>query len=194
MRHLILFTITVLITTITTSGQNALDNLVSKNDTTGLKAFVKKSDIHFTSDWALNKVMIEDIDHFEKGYVLAWEKSTNKITHFRTYVFGLNSQFVRAYEQRFANDTLLSQGPVEFKNKSILYITQVIINKKSLKKENSYWNYEVDGYLYEIYENGKLSCVYKTTYLNHYSMLFEKANKDKVELVTGKDCLGIKNE
>jgi hypothetical protein len=194
MQYLILFTITFFIGGIDTTGQNALGNSVSKKDTVLLKAFVKRWDIYFDSDWTLDKANSEEIDHFENGYVLTWTRLINNVKYLRTYVFGLNSQFVRSHEQRFIKDTLLSQGPVEFKNKAIHHITQVIINKRSLKKLNLYWNYDVDGYFYEIYENGKLSCIYKTIHLNHYYMLFEKANKDKIDLVTGKDCLGIKTE
>ena len=175
----------------TTSGQNTPVNFVSKKKEAGLKTFIKQWDIHFTNNWVLEKENIEELDHFKMGYVLEWTKTENGVKYSREYVFELDSQFVSAHEQRFVSDTLLSQGYVEFKNKEISYIIQVIINKGSLKKENSYWEYDVDGYFYEIYENGMLSCSYKTIHLNDYYMLFEKKNKHKIELVTGKDCLGI---
>jgi len=185
-------TLVALIVRTTVSGQNRLNELISKNDTAGLKSFVLESDIHFANNWTLEKANIEEIDHFEHGYVLTWVKTVNNIQYLRTYVFDLNSKFVRSYEQRFFKDSLLSQGPVEFKNKTILYIEQVIINKKSLKKSDGYWNYKVDGYSYEIYDGDKLACIYKTIPLNHYYMLFEKSNKDKIELTTGNDCLSLK--
>jgi hypothetical protein len=173
-------------------GQTLLEVLISKKDLAALKTFVLKSDIHFAKNWALEKANIEEIDHFENGYVLTWTKTVNNIRYLRTYVFNLNSKFVSSHEQRFLRDTLLSQGSIEFKNKTIQYISQVIINKKSLKKLNGNWNYEVDGYNYEIYDSGKLACIYKTVHLNYFYMLFEKSNKDKIELTKGNDCLSIK--
>lgn len=101
-----------------------MDKWVSKKDTAALKIFVLKSDIYFANDWTLEKANVEEIDHFKNGYVLTWAKTVSKIKYLRTYVFDLNSQFIRSHEQRFLSNTLLSQGPVEFKNKSILYITQ----------------------------------------------------------------------
>lgn len=162
------------------------------SDTTSLRAFILKSDIHFDKEWTLEKANVEEIDHFKNGYVIKWAKTVSKVKYLRTYIFDLSSTFISSHEQRFINDTLLSQGPVEFKKKTIQYISQVIINKKSLKKANDYWDYDVDGYNYEIYDNGKLSCIYKTVHLNHYYMLFEKSNKDKIELTKGEDCLMIK--
>ena len=197
MRHSLLFILSFFFAQTFVFGQTPfgkapLDTWVSKKDTAALKTFVLKSDHNFAKDWSLEKANIEEIDHFKNGYVIKWTKTVSNVKYLRAYTFDLNSKFVSSHEQRFFNDTLLSQGPVEFKDNSIQYITQVIINKKSLKKEIDYWNYEVDGYYYEIYENGKLSCIYKTVHLNHYYMLFEKANKNKIELTKGNDCLGIK--
>jgi len=176
----------------TTSALNASDSLITSSSEFKLRNLIKQSDIHFSDNWILDKDSIEEIDHFKKGYVLSWRKTDNDVKYVRSYVFELDSQFVRAYEQRFINDTLLSQGQVEFKNKTVQYIRQVIINKKSLTKSNGFWDYEVDGYYYEIYDSGKLSCIYKTVHLNHYYMLFERSNRDKIELTKGNDCLGIK--
>jgi hypothetical protein len=176
----------------TTSELNVPDNLVSKKKEGELRTLIKQSDIHFTENWILDKDSIEEIDHFKKGYVLGWTKTENGVKYVREYVFELDSQFVRAYEQRFSSDTLLSQGQIEFKDREISYISQVIINKESLKKVNSYWEYDVDGYFFEIYEAGMLRCIYRTIHLNHYYMLFEKKNKDKIELTRGNDCLSIK--
>ncbi len=192
MRHSLLFIFWTFIGQISVFGQTKLKEWVSKSDTASLKVFVLNSDIHFGKEWILEKANVEEIDHFKNGYVLEWTKTASNIKYLRTYTFDLNSQFISSHEQRFLKDTLLSQGPIEFKNKAIQYITQVIINKKSLKKVNDYWDYEVDGYYYEIYESGKLSCIYKTIHLNHYYMLFEKSNKNKIELTRGNDCLGIK--
>jgi len=192
MRHSFLFILIALTVQNQLFGQNSLKTLVSKKDTAALKTFILKSDIHFENDWILEKANIEEIDHFENGYVLTWAKTLSNIKYLRTYVFNLDSKFVSSYEQRFLLDTLLSQGPVEFKNETIQYIIQVIINKKSLKKLNDYWDYEVDGYFYEIYDKGKQACIYKTIHLNHYYMLFEKSNKNKIELIKGNDCLNIK--
>jgi hypothetical protein len=176
----------------TTSELKESNNSVSKGNEGELRNLIKKSDIHFAENWILEKNSLEEIDHFKQGRVVSWTNTENNVKYVRSYVFELDSQFVRAYEQRFINDTLLSQGGIEFKNKEINYISQVIINKQSLKKVNSYWEYDVDGYFYEIYEGGKLSCIYRTIPLNHYYMLLEKSNKDKIELTKGNDCLGIK--
>jgi hypothetical protein len=171
---------------------NTSSNSVSNKNEVKVRALINKSDIHFEDNWILEKENVEEIDHFKKGIVLDWTKTENDVKYLRSYVFELDSQFVRAYEQRFINDTLLSQGGIEFKNKEINYISQVIINKQSLKKVDSYWNYDVDGYFYEIYKDGKLSCIYKTIHLNHYYMLFEKKNKGQIELIKGNDCLDVK--
>jgi len=192
MRHILLFIFVILFAQTIVCGQTKLETWVSKRDAQALKAFVLQSDLYFAKNWTLEKANVEQIDHFKNGYVLTWTKTVSNIKYLRTYVFDLDSQFFSSHEQRFLGDTLLSQGPVEFKNKGIQYITQVIINKKSLKKANGNWDYEVDGYYYEIYDNGNLSCIYKTVHLNHYYMLFEKSNKDKFVLAKGNDCLGIK--
>ena len=176
----------------TSSEHYTAVSLFSKQKEVELKTFIKKWDIYFNDNWILNKEDIEEIDHFLNGYVIEWTKTENSIKYLRTYVFRIDSQFVSAYEERLVNDTLLSQGEIKFEKKEISYITQVIINKASLKKKNSYWDYEVEGYFYEIYNKGILSCIYKTIHLNHYHMLFEKENKSKIELVKGKDCLRLK--
>jgi len=197
MRHLLLFILSISFVQTFLFGQSPfgkapLDTWVSKKDSAALRTFILEFDLHFAKEWSLENANVEEIDHFKNGYVLRWTKTVSNIKYLRAYTFDINAKFVSSHEQRFLNDTLFSQGPVEFKHNAIQYITQVIINQKSLKKENNYWNYEVDGYYYEIYENGELLCIYKTVHLNHYYMLFEKLNKDKIELTKGNDCLGIK--
>lgn len=174
------------------SVSNIADNSFTRKKEANLRALIKLTDANFSDNWILEKESIEEIDHFKNGYVLDWTMTENDIKYVRSYVFELDSQFVSSYEQRFYKDTLISQGPVEFVNNTIKYIQQVIINKKSLRKLNGHWEYKLDGYYYEIYENGKPSCIYKTDHLNHFYMLFEKPNNDKIKLTSGNDCLGLK--
>ena len=189
MHQLILLILIIIAFGSCSQGQMILDNLVAKQDSVRFKNFISRWDIHFNDNWVFESANIQEIDHFENGYVLEWTKEDNGIKHLRGYVFDLNSKFIRAYEQRFVNDTLLSQGEVHLEDRQVEYIAQVIINKSSLKKEGVYWDYDVDGYHFEIYQNGVLSCIYKTINLNHYYMLFEDENQNDIELVSGLDCL-----
>ena len=125
------------------------------------------------------------------GYVLTWHKKIDGLLIERSYSFDQTSKFAYAHEQRFLNDTLLSQGPLYLKGDTLEYISQVIPEKKSLNyKDGSYWEYKVDYYTYEIFRNGALSCIYKAKNRNLYAMLFE-SRADKIELVKGSDCLSI---
>lgn len=152
--------------------------------------FQKKIDNNFSEDWVFDSLRIENINHGEKGYLLTWGKKVEDLEIWRTYTFKLNHEFVNAYEQRFLNDTLYSQGYIFYKDNSIDYIIQVKPKKETLHKNLGYWDYDVDHYIYEIYENGILSCIYKVAGRNHYYMLFQK-RKEKIELLKGNDCLSI---
>ncbi|MFV0537022.1 MAG: hypothetical protein ACK5M3_06555 [Dysgonomonas sp.] len=152
--------------------------------------FQKGIDGEFSEDWSFDTLKIENIDHWEEGYLLTWMKKEDKLLIKRTYSYDLNLKFVNAHEQRFCNDTLSSQGYIYYKNNSIDYIIQAVPRKESLISNNGYWDYDVDYYIYEIYKDGILSCVYKVKGRNHYYMLFQK-RKDKIELVQGDDCLAI---
>jgi hypothetical protein len=128
------------------SESNRLDRLVARRDTIGLRLFLKKWDTDFVDDWRLKSAGMEEIGHFERGLVLEWSKNNHDTLRSRSYVFDMASKFVDAHEKRFLNDTLLSQGEVYFENRQVRFIRQVIINKNSLKKEDSRWYYDVEGY------------------------------------------------
>ena len=124
-----------------------------------------------------------EIDHFKPGYILTWSRKFDGLLIERSYSFDLVSTLAYTHEQRFSNDTLISQGFVHYKGDTLDYISQAITKKHSLE-------FKVEEYSYEVYKNGALSCVYNTKHRNHYEMLFEK-RPDKVELVKGDDCLSI---
>jgi hypothetical protein len=167
-----------------------VSSLFEIKDRGTLLNFQRGTDKDFSEDWTFDTLKIENINHWEKGYLLTWTKKKDELLIKRTYAFGLDLRFVNAHEQRFYNDSLYSQGFIYYKNNSIDYIIQVIPQKESIILNNGYWDYDVDYYIYEIYKDGILSCVYKTTGRNHYYMLFQK-RKEKVELVQGDDCLAI---
>jgi hypothetical protein len=81
------------------------------------------------------------------------------------------------------NSKPFSRGFVYFKNDTIAYISQALLIKQSS-------DYEVMAYTYEIFSNGKVSCIYKTKDRNQYEMLFEK-RPEKIEIIKGTDCLSI---
>jgi hypothetical protein len=183
--------ITMVLASLFSRAQPILDKLIDNQEPKALLAFQKNVDRFFASDWVFKSLTAAEIDHFKKGYVLAWRKQVNGLLIDRQYVFSSDSKLAYVYEQRFLHDTLFSQGPVFFKGDTVTHIIQVVPQKKSLRlKEGKYWDYKVDFYTYEIFRTGTLSCIYKTKSRNHYEMLFDK-RRDKIELLSGDDCLAI---
>jgi len=160
-------------------------------DTITLHDLVKKFDKYFTDDWTFKSLTKELVNHWEYGYVLRWQRKVSKFVINRSYTFDLRSNFIRAGESRYLNDTLYSQGHLYFENERLKYIVQARIVKKPLVYDGTKWlNINVEFYTYEIYENGEVSCVYKTQNRNHYSLLFEKKDEE-IELIKGSDCLSL---
>src|SRR5688572_29054768 len=95
--------------------QGQLDSFVKAHDWTLIKDFQKFWDKDFEDNWLLNDASLEEIDHFKNGYVLTWQKMIGTTKIIRRYTFDLKSNFVNAHEERFQNDSLVSQGFVTFK-------------------------------------------------------------------------------
>lgn len=187
----VLYSIIVILSCLCAEAQIGLDKLIKNQDPKALFAFQKKTDRFFSDDWTFQSLTAQEIDHFKMGYVLTWQKKMDGLLIERSYSFDQASKFAYAHEQRFLHDTLLSQGPLYFRGDALNYIIQVVPDKKSLNfKDGNYWDYKVDYYTYEIFQNGALSCIYKAKNRNHYEMLFE-SRADTVELMKGNDCLSI---
>jgi hypothetical protein len=187
----IFYSIIVILSFLPAEAQVGLDKLIKNQEPKALLAFQKKTDRFFSNDWVFKNLTAQEIDHFKMGYVLTWQKKMDGLLIQRSYLFDNASKFAYAHEHRFLNDTLFSQGSLYLKGDTLNYFIQVIPEKKSLNYKNgSYWDYKVDYYTYEIFQNGALSCIYKVKKRNHYEMLFE-SRADKIELVKGNDCLSI---
>ncbi len=163
-----------------------LEKNIDNNDTLKIISLHKKNDIDFNNNWKLNKIEKKvEIDHFKYGYIFKWTKQKSDTTYYRTYVFDIDTKLYSSYEERKIKDNLISRGDVNFENKKLKFIRQVY-RKKNVDE------FEVDYYEYEFFEKGKLVSIYRAEHLNHLEMLTEKNNKEKVQLIMGKDILKIK--
>lgn len=191
MRQKILFGLFFTIS-ITVCGQVSYTQSDIINNSTKTLQFQKLWDKHFSNDWTLIDVKEADVDHFQPGIVITWTRTESGIVRKRSYSYTSDLQFHSAHEQRFKGDSLYCQGHVKVKDKSITSIGLVYPVKQSLRIDSlGFWNYSVDYYVFEIYDNGKMECKYQTKWVNRYDDLFLNRNKSKIKSVDGRDCLNL---
>ncbi|QNK78289.1 hypothetical protein H7F37_04170 [Winogradskyella sp. PAMC22761] len=159
---------------------------IKENDTISLIKHHRKFDSDFSSDWKLNETETRvEIDHFKYGYNIEWIKRKSDTIIYRTYTFDIDGNFYYGHEKRELNDKLVSRGGIEIENGKLKYIRQVYPKEIEPK-------FKVDYYEFELFDKGKLVAIYRADHLNHYYMLTEEKNKDKIKLVYGIDFLNVK--
>jgi len=165
--------------------------LYQKKDTALLRAFQKKNDRFFLDDWIFKSLEHAFIDAGEY-YFLNWTTSRNGLTVERSYAYNRVSKPAFVHEQRFRNVTLICQGYGYFSRDTLKYFGLAYL-KEPYHRSDVYGaeNYQVDFYTFEIFDQGTTCCIYKTKRRNHYEMLFEEKITDKIELMSGDDCLDI---
>ena len=169
-----------------TENATELEKLIEQKDTLNLKKYHQKFDADFSTDWKLNEIETRvEIDHYKFGYNFEWIKKKSDTIIYRTYTFDIDGNFYYGHEQRELNDKLVSRGGIEIENGSLKYIG--LVYPKTIEPK-----FEVGYYEFELFDKGKLVAIYRADHLNHYYMLTEEKNKDKIELVYGIDYLNIK--
>lgn len=191
MRHRILFGLLFTVTSVAL-GQVSYTETDIMDDPTKTLQFQKFWDNEFSEDWILIDVKKTDVDHFQPGIIITWEKIESGIVKKRSYSYTSGLQFHSAHEQRFKGDSLNCQGHVKMKDKSVVSIGLVYPTKQSLHIDSlGSWDYSVDYYLYEIYDKGKIECRYKSKWVNRYEDLFLNKNTSKIKSVDSRDCLNL---
>lgn len=163
-----------------------LEKFIEQKDTLSIVKYHRQFDEDFSSQWKLNKAETRvEIGHFICGYNFNWVQRKSDTVVYRTYTFDIHGNFSYGHEQRLLNEKLISQGLIELEGGSLKYIRQVY--PKEITPE-----FVVDYNEFELFDNGKLVAIYRTGHLNHFYMLAEKKNSDKIELVYGIDRLNVK--
>lgn len=162
------------------------EKLIEKRDTLRIIKHLRKFDSDFSSTWKLNKIDTKaEIDHFKFGYNIEWIKRKSDTIIYRIYTFDIDGNFYYGYEQRELNSKLVSRGGIELENGALKYIG--LVYPKAVEPK-----FEVGYYEFELFDKGKLIAIYRAEHLNHFYMLTEEKNKDKIELVYGTDYLKVK--
>jgi hypothetical protein len=163
-----------------------LERLIDEKDTIALIKHHQKFDVDFSSEWRLKETEKRvDIDHYKFGYNFEWIKRKSDTIIYRTYTFDLYGNFYYGSEKRELNGKLISRGGIKIENRRLKYISQFFPDRA----ENIL---AIGKYEFEIYDKGKLVSIYRTRDLNHFYMLTEEKNKEKVELIYGIDYLNVK--
>ena len=163
-----------------------LEKYIEQNDTVNLRRYHRNFNSDFASDWKIHNIDSRvEIGHWTFGYYFEWTRKKSDTTINRTYTLDINGNFLSCSEKRELNNKLLSRGGVYFENGALNYISQIYPDRT----DNIL---AVGKYEYELYNNGKLVSIYRTRHLNHFYMLTEEKNKNKVELIYGIDYLNVK--
>ena len=170
-----------------TKNAPELEKLIEQKDTLNLKKYHQKFDTDFSTDWKLNVIETRvEIDHYKFGYNFKWIKRKSDTIIYRTYTFDIDGNYYYGHEQRELNGKLVSRGGIEIENQTLKYIG--LVYTKAIEPK-----FEVGYYEFELFDKGKLVAIYRANHLNHFYMLTEEKNKDKIELVYGTDFLNVKN-
>ena len=169
-----------------TKNAQKLKKYFEQNDTVNLKNYHRKFDADFASEWKLCQIGTRvEIDHYKFGYTFEWIKKKSDTVIYRTYTFDIDGKFYYGQEERELNEKLLSRGGIEIENGTLKYIRQFY----PARAENIL---AVGEYEFELYNKGKLVSIYRARHLNHFYMLTEEKNRDKIKLVYGIDFLNVK--